>query len=72
MTLKDVQDRVAAIRTRFTSDRDYHDEDAHEEEDAIHQDVLRAIAKGETDCAASILAEAALETKTIPFERWYA
>jgi hypothetical protein len=45
-------------------------EAAHEEEDAIHDDVLRAIAAGADDAVA--LATEALKTLDIDFSRWYA
>ncbi len=45
-------------------------EAAHSEEDKLHVDVLREIAKG--GMFAEELAKAALRTLDIEFERWYA
>lgn len=45
------------------------DSDAHLEEDAIREDVLRAIASGAPN--PKELAAAALETEKFKFPRWY-
>ncbi len=66
MTVVDIMDRVNFIK-ECASD----DEAAHVYEDTLHQDVLRAIAKGECDNPASC-AMAALMTLKINFDRWCA
>lgn len=49
----------------------HDDEKAHAKEDALHQDVLQAIAEDNIELdSKSELAEAALLTLKIPFERW--
>jgi hypothetical protein len=63
MTPDEVYARIAAIDTA-------DDEVAHGTEDAIRDDVLKAIAAGDTDARA--LAKAALTTSDLLFSRWYA
>lgn len=65
MSPEDVRDRVEAVRA-LAGDS----EAAHVAEDRLHRDVLLAIARGEQ--YAQGLAQWALETTTIMFERWYA
>jgi len=68
MTVDEIKKRVKKIE-----DMSGDSEAAHYAEDGLHQDVLEAIAKefigsGQiADCAA-----AALETRSIDFDRWYA
>lgn len=65
LTVKDVRREVANI-ARMAGD----DEGAHAAEDALHQEVLQAIAAGAADAPA--LARAALKTRDIEFSRWCA
>ena len=69
MTVEEVRRRVEEIRT--IRERDDDDEACHGREDALHQDVLRAIAAG-TCALPAVCAEVALSTKDIPFARWCA
>lgn len=62
LTLDDVRARVARIADLAKRD----DEAAHAEEDALHQDVLKALEEREP------LAAAALETLKLGHERWCA
>ncbi len=64
-TREDVVRRVAKI-VGMAGD----DEAAHGEEDALHEDVLKAIAAGALNPAE--LAAEALKTLEIEFSRWYA
>lgn len=66
MTVAEVEVEVARIREMAGDD-----EAAHGAEDDLWENVLRAIASGETKDAAGIAA-AALKTKTIDFARWCA
>lgn len=65
MKIQEVIDRIANIK-RIRGD----DERAHGAEDALHQDVLRAIAGGTKNCRR--LATEALKTLDIKFARWCA
>lgn len=65
MTVDEVRDEVASIR-RIARD----DEAAHASEDALHQNVLDAIANGADNPAE--LAREALATQDIKFARWCA
>ena len=65
ITLALVKRRVKAIDL-ITFDN----EAAHSDEDELHQDVLQAIADGAAHPAD--LAQAALETQKLDFQRWYA
>ena len=62
MTQDEVRAAVAAISI-------YAEGEAHRAEDALHQDVIRAIADGAEDAAA--LARLALTTLDLDFARWY-
>lgn len=64
MTIKDVKGRLKAIE-ELKGD----DEAAHGQEDALWQDVLLAIAKGETYDSKG-LAREALKSKKLDFARW--
>lgn len=64
ITVNDVKARVAEIAAI-----DHDDEEMHGKEDALHVDVLRAIADGAPN--ASDLAREALKTCDIRFNRWY-
>lgn len=65
LTVSEVDERVGDVAAVS------HDsERAHNREDHMRRDVLRAIADGAPDPAA--LARAALATESIDFERWYA
>ena len=64
MTLEEIRlrvDRIGEIGDDGT---------AHEEEDRLHQDVLRAIAEGKCSDP-SMCADAALKTLRLDFERWF-
>ena len=65
MTIKDIEERILAIKT----DRG-DDESQHHAEDDLYEDVLQAIADGASN--ASELAKATLATKVIDFARWCA
>jgi electron transfer flavoprotein alpha/beta subunit len=65
MTIEQVKERVERIRAAARDD-----EAAHSLEDALHEDVLVAIAAGAPD--ASELAREALMTRHIDFARWCA
>lgn len=65
MSPEDVRTRVAQIE-RMAMD----DEAAHSAEDALHRDVLDAIANGAPDAEA--LAREALDTLSMSFARWCA
>lgn len=65
MDIQQVKDLVEYINTIA-----YDDERAHSMEDALHQDVLKAIAEGATNGIE--LATEALKTKEIEFNRWCA
>jgi hypothetical protein len=66
MTVEEVEREVTRIRGMAGDD-----EAAHSAEDDLWENVLRAVASGETDDSAGIAA-AALKTKTIDFARWCA
>lgn len=64
---------IASCRDRLQAIRDmaaYDEEIAHAKEDALHQDVLSAVAAGHPDSVE--LARIALETTTLEFPRFYA
>jgi hypothetical protein len=65
---------VSHVRQRVQAIADAADdpEDAHTREDTLFVDVLKAIVDSSTDDQAQALAGAALETRKIEFERWYA
>jgi hypothetical protein len=66
MTVEEIEDRVAMI-----ADAAGDPEDAHEKEDRLFRDVLRAIT--ERECAdPAACAAAALRSCAIPFPRWCA
>ena len=65
MDTKEVKDRIKTI-----GDKAGDPECAHILEDTLYFDVLRAIADGVEN--PKKLAEIALKTKKIDFERWYA
>lgn len=65
LTAEEIARRLAAIHAA----RD-DDEAAHGMADALHRDVLAAIASGVPDAA--LLASAALRTETLGFARWCA
>ena len=66
MTLEEIDGRVEFIRKNA-----HDDEAAHSYEDDLHQDVLRAISKGEGDSPKDMAAHA-LATLEIKFHRWCA
>jgi hypothetical protein len=66
MKIAEIEARVMAILEAASDD-----EAAHGMEDALHQDVLRAIADGKCDDPAGC-AKAALGTRRIEFARWCA
>lgn len=66
MTLDDVKQRVAEIRAIGRRDPEV----SHGNEDALWENVLRAIADGAPNAAE--LAREALETAKIDFARWCA
>lgn len=66
MTVDEVRERVQQIRNMAGDD-----ERAHSAEDALHQEVLLAIADGEAEDMRGISREA-LTTKDIDFCRWCA
>ncbi|GAP46877.1 hypothetical protein [Streptomyces azureus] len=65
---------VSQVRQRVQAIADAADdpEDAHMREDQLLVDVLKVIADSSTDDQARGLANAALETRKIEFERWCA
>ena len=65
MTPKDVRARVATIKAAMRDS-----ETAHFLEDQLWEDALQSIAKG-TEFPAS-LAQEALKTRQLNYERWYA
>lgn len=68
MTLRDVQERLAAIRAAAGDS-----EIAHRLQDALYEDVLAAIASGDTpNCSPGELAQDALLVQMIRFPRWMA
>lgn len=66
MTIKEVEDAVAFLAS-IAGD----DEAAHSDEDALHRDVLTAIADGTAENPKE-MARLALTTTHIEFERWMA
>ncbi len=66
MNVQDVVARVDAVY-RYRSD----DETAHQVEDDLYVDVLKAIAAGQCEDPSGCAA-AALKTQDICFARWYA
>lgn len=64
-TVERVRERVQDIENNKDDD-----EHAHDLEDALYKDVLRAIVAGDVDAPA--LAKAALEAENIEFSRWRA
>lgn len=67
MTIEDVEKRIEEIKTKVA---EHDDEGAHSSEDALHEEVLRAIAAGATN--AQDLAAMALTTLQLDFCRWCA
>ena len=65
MTVEEVRAWVEEIRITA-----HDDEKAHGMEDALHQEVLRAVAENAPNAAA--LAAEALKTRDIDFYRWCA
>jgi hypothetical protein len=65
MTINEVRARVAKIESVK-----HDDEVAHDLEDALHLEVLEAIARGSKNAKA--LAVEALKSRTIEFQRWTA
>ena len=65
LTAEDIARRLADIHAVQDDD-----EVAHGKTDALHRDVLAAIAAGAPDAA--LLAAAALRTETLDFARWCA
>lgn len=68
MLVKEVVRRVAEEVLAHRADC----ESAHMAEDDIWLDVLTYIACNSTDNHAAALAKAAIATKTVDFDRWYA
>ena len=66
MTIYEIEKRLKVIRATRADD-----EMAHSYEDALHQDVLAAIARGDCQDPAKA-AKAALRTVKIDFARWCA
>ena len=66
MTEAEIEKRVANIAAMVDDD-----EAAHSEEDALHRDVLMAIAEGCCEDPAAC-ARAAMKTATLDFARWCA
>ena len=66
MTPEAIEARVEAIRAESGDD-----ESAHASEDALHQDVLQAIADGNAEDP-KLCAFVALTTSEIEFSRWFA
>ncbi len=66
MNVREVLERVAMI-----ADMAGDDEEAHSEEDALHREVLRAVAEGQAEDPAAC-ARHALTTQEIKFARWCA
>jgi hypothetical protein len=66
MNEHDVVERVALIRQAQDDD-----EMAHSMEDALYEDILRAIAAGTAENVAE-MAKEALKTKDVAFARWCA
>jgi hypothetical protein len=65
MTVADIEERLELIRHYSSFDADT----AHFREDDLWEDVLTAIAEGAAN--AQELARKALESRSIPFERWF-
>jgi len=65
-----VKRRVAEIAR--LAEVECNSEEAHVAQDTLWQDVLTEIAHGHHPSDAAQLAEAALETTKLRFERWYA
>ena len=69
MTVPEIEERVAEIARLAVTDN----EAAHAEEDQLYEDVLRTIADSDdSGLAKSMLAVAALKTRSLDFARWYA
>ena len=64
--------REVEARVRKIKEMKGDNEAAHVEEDNLYEEVLRAIVAHSRYGYASDLARAALRTKEIGFERWYA
>ena len=67
MTFKELRQRIDALKRLAETD----DEAAHSAEDAIHLDVLRAIATGRAEVPQA-MARIAAATADIKFARWSA
>ena len=67
MTPEDVMNAISEIATDLDETGD--NEQAHVDEDELHQNVLEAIAEGAEH--PKELAALALTTRAIKFERWY-
>lgn len=68
LTVKDVKARVAVIAAES---KNGGDEEGHKLEDALHREVLQAIALNK--CAdPAMCAAVALRTDALNFSRWYA
>jgi hypothetical protein len=68
MKLQDVTERLAKIKAMASAD-----ESAHAEQDDLYEEVLTAIANGDTrGTSARALAQEALKVREIEFSRWYA
>ncbi len=66
MTLEEARTRVKRIESMMGDS-----EAAHSEEDALHQDVLRYLAEV-APAELALLAQIALSTEALNFERWCA
>ena len=76
MSPNDVAERIRVLANTAVYPTTYpvahvDDEAAHSMEDALHRDVLKAIAAGECDDPAATAA-AALKTLDLKFQRWCA
>lgn len=67
MTLAEIHQRIATIRSSVNDP-----EAAHDEEDDLWRRVLEAIASGEHEGSPQDLARAALQSREINFPRWCA
>ncbi|QIZ04176.1 hypothetical protein [Limosilactobacillus reuteri] len=66
ITVKEVKDIVNS----FTDSQNADYEGMHVEEDDMYEDVLSAVAEG--DSHSKLLAREALKSKNVKFTRWYA
>ncbi len=67
MNMAEIQRRLAEIH-----DKRHDDGTAHHLEKALWYDVLKAIAEASPFTTTSVLARAALKSRYIKFERWFA